>query len=398
MPLRALLPRRGELWYALAMAQLAARPIRVLFVGAFRDTAADGAVGGTAYASRSLVEGAPTDRIAFQLVDSTTRSVPPPPVALRAVFAARRLLTVLAAFLFRRPDCALIFTSAGSSFVEKGAMALLGYLLGVPVVLAPRSGLMLDSLERSPSMRRYVRFVLRRCTQVLCQGPGWKQRYQDLTGLPDSRFAVIPNWIDTSAYSAERDYHRSERQTLRVLYLGWLERYKGILDLIAAVAANAAALRHVRFIICGRGSLLEQARQQVDEAGLDACFEFAGWVTGPDKLKVLREADILVLPSHREGLPNALLEAMAVALPTVATRVGSIPDVVTDQETGLLIDAGDVGALGAALVRLSSDAALRQRLGQGARAAVVAHHDRERGRASVVELLERVSVTRRRGK
>ncbi|MBK8480832.1 MAG: glycosyltransferase family 4 protein [Proteobacteria bacterium] len=380
------------------MAQRTSKPIRVLFVGAFRDTAADGAVGGTAYASRSLVDGAPADRVTFQLLDSTMRSVPPPPVAYRAVFALRRLITVLGAFLFRRPDCALIFTSAGLSFVEKGAMALLGYLLGIPVVLAPRSGLMLDSLERSPAMRRYIRFVLRRCASVMCQGPGWKQRYQALTGLPDARFAVVPNWIDTSAYSAERDYHRSDRQTLRVLYLGWLERYKGILDLIAAVAANAGQLSHVRFVICGRGSLLAQARQQVHEAGLGASFEFAGWVTGQDKLAVLREADILVLPSHREGLPNALLEAMAVALPTVATRVGSIPDVVTDQETGLLIDAGDVGALGAALVRLTSDPALRQHLGQGARAAVVTHHDRERGRARVVELLERVSATRRRGK
>src|SRR5207248_3062264 len=86
----------------------------------------------------------------------------------------------------------------------------------------------------------------------------------------------------------------------------------------------------------------------------------------PDVPPVMETADLFVLPSHKEGLPNAVLEAMAMGLPVVATNAGGTGEVVLDGETGLLVPPADPPALGAALCRLLEDAALRARLVEGA--------------------------------
>jgi glycosyltransferase involved in cell wall biosynthesis len=93
-----------------------------------------------------------------------------------------------------------------------------------------------------------------------------------------------------------------------------------------------------------------------------------GLLEGERKLAALERAHIFVLPSYTEGLPNAMIEAMAVGLPVVVTRVGSIPDVVIDETNGLLVQPRDSAALATALRRLIASAELRQRLGQAAHA------------------------------
>jgi glycosyltransferase involved in cell wall biosynthesis len=100
----------------------------------------------------------------------------------------------------------------------------------------------------------------------------------------------------------------------------------------------------------------------------------AGWIDGEAKAKLLAESDIYVLPSHNEGLPMSVLEAMAMHQPVVTTRVGGIPELVSDGVDGLLIDASDQDALANALSTLLGDAALRGRLGQAARDRIEARY------------------------
>jgi glycosyltransferase involved in cell wall biosynthesis len=80
----------------------------------------------------------------------------------------------------------------------------------------------------------------------------------------------------------------------------------------------------------------------------------------------MQSLDLFVLPSFAEGTPNSVIEAMAAGLPVVATRVGGLPDLVTDQ-TGILVDPGDAKALARALAQLANDRALRERMGHAAR-------------------------------
>jgi glycosyltransferase involved in cell wall biosynthesis len=110
-----------------------------------------------------------------------------------------------------------------------------------------------------------------------------------------------------------------------------------------------------------RGALEAQARA----LGVADRLHVAGTVT--DLFGLLAAADVLAAPSRNEGMGRVLVEAMALGLPVVGTRVGGIPDVIVDGECGLLVPPEDPAALAAALVELGVDAARRAKLGAGAR-------------------------------
>lgn len=346
-----------------------------VFVGAFRQgDAVDGSVGGQLHACRTLLASDVTSRVRFTIIDSTMQTVPAPPLPRRILPAAARFTTFLRRVSQRDVDGALIFTSAGLSLLEKGLMAVYAHSIGKRVVLSPRSGLIRDDVSRSAAMRRTIVGILRSCDVILCQSISWQDYYSDLTKLPDDRFVVVPNWLDVRDYP-EAGPTAHDDDTVKVLYMGWLEPYKGILDLIEAVAQQSTSLDHCRFIVCGRGSLDQRARELTMERQVSDLFDFRGWVTGDDKRAAFEEADVLVLPSHREGMPNALLEAMATGLAVVACSVGGVPEVIVDEEVGVLVEPKAPTALGEALVALTLDRARMRALGVAARQHILAHHD-----------------------
>ncbi|HJS59335.1 MAG TPA: glycosyltransferase, partial [Vicinamibacteria bacterium] len=145
---------------------------------------------------------------------------------------------------------------------------------------------------------------------------------------------------------------------------------KGFRHLIEAAAPVAG----VRVAIAGQGDLRGELEALARERRSPVAF--AGALDREAMAAALQAADVAVVPSvvdsagNVDGLPNALLEAMAAGRAVVASRVAGIPDVVTDGKDGLLTAARDVTALQAALVRLRDDAALRERLGRAARTTV----------------------------
>ncbi|HEY3821371.1 MAG TPA: glycosyltransferase family 4 protein [Polyangiaceae bacterium] len=355
----------------------ARRKLNVVFVGAFKQTAKDGAVGGSLYAARSLVTSGLAERVRWMLVDTTGRSVPPPSIPVRAFFAVRR--SVRFALTVGRPsaDVALIFSGSHLGFLEKGVMALFSRAMGKAVVFCPRAGTMRDAVEKSGLQRWYVRFVLSRCDVVVCQGETWRTFYKQLTNLPYERLVSIPNWISLPDYSTI-GRGRGSRGPVVFLYMGWIERSKGVLDLIQAVHRRRSDLGDALVVIHGRGSALNEAQSLAKELGLENRIRFGGWVLGEQKRAALGESDVLVLPSYREGMPNALLEGMAAGMAVIATRVGGIPDVVDDGTSGLLVEPADVEALGEALVRLAQNQGERERMAMAARETIARHHDLEK--------------------
>ena len=107
-----------------------------------------------------------------------------------------------------------------------------------------------------------------------------------------------------------------------------------------------------------------------------------------DVLRFFRIADVYTLPSYVEGLPIALLEAMALRRPSISTNVYAIPEAVKDQETGILIEAGDAGALADAILKLKDDPALRERLAENGRAHVLASFDERDAAAKAIGAYE----------
>lgn len=352
------------------------RKPKVLFVGGFRKPVEGGVIGGQTLACQFLVESPLSANVEWSLLDSTQESLPPPPVVRRAWLAMIRLGRFLRRLMTFRPDAVLLFCGNGLSFCEKGAMAAIARLFKRRVVLCPRSGLLLSEYEQSRFMRWFIPRVLRCASSVVCQGREWQTFFERASGLPAARLPVIWNSLRARDYTGTPNLH--ERSRVVVLFLGWVERNKGLHELVEAVSLFRDDLSGVRFVICGEGSEMAALRHRILDAGIEAMFEFRGWVRGEAKMRALDECDLLVLPSHREGFPNVLLEAMASGRPVLASAVGAVPDLVIPERTGLLCESCNARDLGEKLVRLCHDAELRARLAVAGQQRVLEHHDIDR--------------------
>ncbi len=139
---------------------------------------------------------------------------------------------------------------------------------------------------------------------------------------------------------------------------------KGYDVLLEAARLAVAAGVRVRFVSVGRGPLEAELAAAVEAGGLAGSFRSLG--TRTDTPRLMAGADVFVLPSHQEGLPVALMEAMSAGLPVVATMVGGVPDVVTDGVEGILVPPGRADLLAEAVSLVTRDVALRSRLADGA--------------------------------
>lgn len=157
-------------------------------------------------------------------------------------------------------------------------------------------------------------------------------------------------------------FYRSDThgETVELITVGRLSAQKNQKLLIDAFGTVAQKREDVRLTIVGKGELEQQLKAQAQTLGLAAKIRFTGVVENPQDY--LATADIFVLSSNYEGLPLAVLEAMAAGLPIVSTDVGGVKDIVTDN--GLLAPPNDQGALSQALLRLIEDPNLREQFGQ----------------------------------
>ena len=160
--------------------------------------------------------------------------------------------------------------------------------------------------------------------------------------------------------------------TVLVATVANLRAKKDYPTLLAAAAACADEPR-LQFVAIGQGPLAEELRARHTALGLGDRFRFLGY--HPDPPAVVAGADVFALTSRHEGLPIALLEAMALGVPPVASSVGGVSEVVTDGVDGILLEPGDPDALADALRALAGDAARRAALG-----------DRAAGRAAAFDI------------
>jgi glycosyltransferase involved in cell wall biosynthesis len=325
------------------------RKKKVLFVGSFKEKAADGSVGGQMFACRTLIYSNLKDKIDFILIDSTAASVPVPPPYKRAWKALKRVFIFAGKLLFNKIDTVIIFSADGWSLKEKGLMVIIAKLFSVKIIFAPRSGLILGEVARSSFTRHLLQRTLRRADIVICQGNTWRDFYIQFQPEKPEKFKVVINWIDTEKYRLVYQQRQAKQSsgngTMKLLFLGWLEAYKGISELLQTFDKLLNAGYKLEADIYGAGSLGDEIALKVKTLGIEDKFRLRGWADEATKLKALAETDIFVLPSFVEGIPNALIEAMACGLPCIGTTVGGIPDLIQSGTNGLIFNAGNVDEL-----------------------------------------------------
>lgn len=296
----------------------------------------------------------------------------------KAATAAIALLRVLA--LAARGRLALVHAHSASraSFLRKSMFLAVGRAVGAPTLFHLHGSEFHLFMEREagPVLRWWIRRTLERSSAVIVLAPTWQRIIRRIA--PGARIMVVPNPVELCPDTSDPGPGESHR----VLFLGLIELRKGVFDLVAAVARLATEFPDLKLAVAGAGQL-HRLRQVAAMHGVTSRLEILGWITPEQRAQELKRAAVLALPSYNEGLPMALLEAMAAGRPVVTTHVGGIPDVVHHEQEGLLVEAGDIAGLTAALGRLMRDGDLRQRLGRQARLSARAY--------SVDMVLERVS-------
>lgn len=179
------------------------------------------------------------------------------------------------------------------------------------------------------------------------------------------RYQVYPTKIEIDTLYADLNLPRDAKI---ITVIARLHPQKGHTYLIQAAPDIIKAIPQTRILFIGEGELHAQLNLQIEEQNLSAYIQLVG--VRQDIPHILSISDLFVLPSLFEGLPNALLEAMASGTPAVATNVDGSPELVVNNETGLIIEPKKPGQLAEAILRILQDSALAKSMGQSAQARV----------------------------
>lgn len=259
-------------------------------------------------------------------------------------------------------DVLHVHFSLRGSVVRKSVPLFVARMRGIPTIIHCHSSHFFTWFDGLPApLRRAVRAALR-ADYVVLLGESHMVASSARLGFEVSKARLLYNPV---VMPRDAPAPRT-RRPLSVVSLGRLGANKGSYDLVQAIGLLPNDIRaNLRVTLAGDGEV-EQLRQFVRANALDDTIDVAGWVGPADRDRSLADSAIFVLPSYSEGLPMALLEAMANGVVPVTTPVGAIPEVVTDGVNGVLVKPGNPAQLAAALQDLLVDAELRDRLATAA--------------------------------
>lgn len=283
-----------------------------------------------------------------------------------------------------RPQATLAFFGLPS-----GAVAwILKRIFGIPYVVSLRGG-------DVPGFRPYdfwlyhriavpfLRVIWHGADAVIANSQGLREMARRFD--PALEIPIIPNGVDAELFSAEGRAWRGAG----ILSVGRLVHQKG-LDVLLMALSDLKDLPW-EWRIVGDGPQLAYLKETLEREDLEQRVGFAGWVGSGDLAAEYRRASIFVFPSRHEGMPNAVLEAMASGLPVIATRIAGNEELVMSEETGILIPPDDPDALRDALRRLLVDEAAREGMGRAARRRVETAFSWEKTTADYLTFLERAA-------
>ena len=245
-----------------------------------------------------------------------------------------------------------IHTASDASFYRKSIFVLLSRWRKIPVAMHVHGADFDSFYEKSrPLQKRYIAYVFRNTSSVIVLSDFWRNFFVKSFDLQNIK--VLYNAVDCDAF--EKCDTKQEFMG-HFLFLGRLGERKGIYDLVKAIdiLVNRNKQKELHFIFAGDGEV-DEVKNEVEKLGLSNHIDILGWVDVEAKFEVLKQADTVILPSYNEGLPVALLEAMAAGKIVLSTTVGGIPDLVENDINGYLITPGDVISLAKKIEEISSN-------------------------------------------
>jgi glycosyltransferase involved in cell wall biosynthesis len=298
-------------------------------------------------------------------------------VLINLYYLARQLAAVLVACVRQRPRIIHLPVTSYISFWKGAAFILVGRLFGLKAVAHLHGGHFHEYFaSRNRLTRAVIRWSLNQAAVIIVLSESWRRFIQEEI-RPTVPVRVVVNTVDEMfarhLLSGEKPSPSANgRKT--VLFLGRLAEYKGVFDLLRAIALVLQERSDLYVVIAGPErypGIAAQIREVCEQEGVSPYVQIPGPATGQDKLDLFLSSSIFVLPSYMENFPYAVLEAMACGLPVIATPVGALPEVVEEGVNGFLIAPGDYRALAERIALLARDGRLCAEMAQANRAKVL---------------------------
>ena len=293
--------------------------------------------------------------------------------------------------LMRRERPHVVHThTAKAGFVGRIAARL----AGVPVVLHTFHGHVFHGYFSPAKTQLFLlieRFGARLSTRIITISPRLREEIVQFGVTGREQIEVIPLGFELEAFASQQRGAGHFKHSLglppNVKLVGAVGRLVPIKNIPLLLEAAALARQEdpdIRIVIVGDGALREALEARAEALGLGQAVVFAGWRR--DLASVYADLDAVVISSHNEGTPASLIEAMATGCPVVSTRVGGVPDLIGDGETGRLVSPGEREALAAALLELFREPERTARMAELAQRQVLERHQARRLVANVDRL------------
>ena len=243
-----------------------------------------------------------------------------------------------------------------------------GYLLGLRFKHLKLVSTLHGWIVRRPRSRFYLlldRFVLRRFSAVIAVS---RDLERTASGYGIKRICTIHNAVDTEVWRpAEQASMPSVSRGYRVGYVGRLSKEKGPLDFMLTAKKILGKYPECEFLVAGNGPEEGAVKAFVRRENMERSFRFLGHLDRSGLRDLYGRLDVLLLPSYTEGLPMTILEACAMRVPVIATKVGGVEEIIRDGYNGLLVKAGDIDAMSATALTLLGNRELARKLANNGR-------------------------------
>lgn len=349
-------------------------PVRVLMLGASLDVQ-----GGITSVEKLILENAAPELQIHHVATFAFGSV-----RHNIIVFLRAIQILLETIIQRKTDLVHIhFAERGSTF-RKVILVLICLIFQQKFILHAHGATYQEFFAGLPKiLQNTISALFSKCSQFIALSESWRSYYLETFHLHENQISVLHNPVKMPASIPQRE----PKELVKFIFLGRIGKRggaldvaksvisfprqdKGAFDLIKAFAALPEShKKRTELVLAGNGDL-DKAQQLIEELGLEHQVKISAWLNPEQRDALLASADVFVLPSYNEGLPMSMLEAMAWGLPVIVTPVGGIPEVIHQNQNGILIEPGNEQQLIAAMQHLINHQDLRIAIGNAARRSV----------------------------
>lgn len=210
----------------------------------------------------------------------------------------------------------------------------------------------------SKRIKQKIAYLMSRADVIIVLSGEWKDYI--LSKFEPQKIKVLENIVEKQA---DDIVSLKNNQKTNLLFLGRIGKRKGVYDLIESINSINDSVKHNISLTIGGDGEVEKLKKLIKDLNLDN-VNFVGWVKGAEKINLLKNTDVFVLPSYNEGLPISLLEAMSFGKPIISTNVGGIPRILKNEINGFVIEPGNKAQLQEAILKYVNHSQLIKKQGQ----------------------------------